>query len=382
MISLIIPPRDDISRIGKMLAEEYSTASSIKSRTNRLSVLGAITSTQQRLKLYNRTPNNGLILYCGEMMTEDGKEKKVTIDFEPFKPINTTMYLCDNKFHTEDLQELLESDEKYGFLIMDGNGALFGTLQGNHREILHKFSVDLPKKHGRGGQSALRFARLRLEKRHNYLRKCAEHATQFFINVDRPNVSGLVVAGSAEFKQDLVTNDLFDPRLEAIVIKPLLDVSYGGENGFNQAIELSAETLKNVKFIQEKRLITSFLDEVAQDTGKYCFGIKDTIAGLEMGAISTLIVWESFEMKRILIKSKEGREDVHYLTPEQAKNEKLYRDQETGEQLDVTKNELFVEWIVENYKTFGAKLEFITDRSQEGNQFCKGFGGVGGIMRY
>merc|ERR1740123_1456545 len=383
MISLIIPPRDDISRIGKMLAEEYSTASSIKSRTNRLSVLGAITSTQQRLKLYNRTPNNGLILYCGEMMTEDGKEKKVTIDFEPFKPINTTMYLCDNKFHTEDLQELLESDEKYGFLIMDGNGALFGTLQGNHREILHKFSVDLPKKHGRGGQSALRFARLRLEKRHNYLRKCAEHATQFFISDNRPNVNGLVVAGSAEFKQDLVTNDLFDPRLEAIVIKPLLDVSYGGENGFNQAIELSAETLKNVKFIQEKRLITTFLDEVAQDTGKYCFGIKDTVQGLEMGAVSTLIVWENLELKRIVIKSPQSdKEEVHFLTPEQAKNEKLYRDQETGEQLDVTTNELFVEWIVENYKTFGTKLEFITDRSQEGNQFCKGFGGVGGIMRY
>jgi len=34
------------------------------------------------------------------------------------------------------------------------------------------------------------------------------------------------------------------------------------------------------------------------------------------------------------------------------------------------------------YKTFGAKLEFITDRSQEGNQFCKGFGGIGGLMRY
>jgi len=35
---------------------------------------------------------------------------------------------------------------------MDGNGALFGTLQGNTREVLHKFTVDLPKKHGRGGQ--------------------------------------------------------------------------------------------------------------------------------------------------------------------------------------------------------------------------------------
>ena len=146
---------------------------------------------------------------------------------------------------------------RYGFIIMDGNGSLFGTLSGNTREVLHKVrahlrggrreegregggvgrcctrcawikgveggregwvwapsaaprargvdpfhcarprappasplphpalppavpcpppprgqvSVDLPKKHGRGGQSALRFARLRMEKRHNYVRK-------------------------------------------------------------------------------------------------------------------------------------------------------------------------------------------------------------------
>lgn len=30
----------------------------------------------------------------------------------------------------------------------------------------------------------------------------------------------------------------------------VVDVSYGGENGFSQAIELSAEILSNVKFIQ------------------------------------------------------------------------------------------------------------------------------------
>lgn len=35
-----------------MLTQEYGTASNIKSRVNRLSVLGAITSTQQKLKLY------------------------------------------------------------------------------------------------------------------------------------------------------------------------------------------------------------------------------------------------------------------------------------------------------------------------------------------
>jgi|EP00927_Polykrikos_kofoidii_P073714 peptide chain release factor subunit 1 len=383
-ITLILNSKQDINLTNKMLTEEYGTASCIKSRVNRLSVLSAITSTVQRLKRYNRTPPNGLILYCGEMLTEDNKEKKVTIDFEPFKPINTSMYLCDNKFHTEHLAQLLESDDKFGFLIMDGNGSLFGLVQGNHREVLHKFSVDLPKKHGRGGQSALRFARLRLEKRHNYVRKVGEMATQMFINVDRPNITGLIVAGSAEFKHDLTTNqDLFDPRLRNILIPPLLDVSYGGEPGFNQAIELASETLKNVKFIQEKKLMSKFFDEVSQDTGKFCFGVKDTVSGLEMGAVENLLCWEELDVKRLVIRNPHtDKSETLFLTPKEEKNEKYYRCPETGVELEVVENELFVEWIVSNYKTFGTKLSFITDRSQEGNQFCKGFGGIGGMLRY
>ena len=42
-------------------------------------------------------PPNGLVIYCGTIVTDEGKEKKVNIDFEPFKPINTSLYLCDNK---------------------------------------------------------------------------------------------------------------------------------------------------------------------------------------------------------------------------------------------------------------------------------------------
>ena len=150
----------------------------------------------------------------------------MNVDFEPFKPINTSLYLCDNKFHTEALAELLETDAKYGFIVMDGNGSLFGTLCGNAREVLHKFTVDLPKKHGRGGQSALRFARLRMEKRHNYVRKVAEMAVHHFITNDRPNVAGLVLAGSADFKTELGTSDMFDQRLQAVVLATV-DVSSG-----------------------------------------------------------------------------------------------------------------------------------------------------------
>jgi len=150
-----------------------------------------------------------------------------------FSLIYRSLYLCDNKFHTEALQELLESDSKFGFIVMDGNGTLFGTVAGNTREVVHKFTVDLPKKHGRGGQSALRFARLRDEKRHNYVRKVAELAVQHFITADKVNVTGLVLAGSADFKTELSLSDMFDQRLVVKIIK-VVDVSYGGENGFNQ----------------------------------------------------------------------------------------------------------------------------------------------------
>lgn len=382
MISLIIPPKDQVSRYGKMLADEYGTASNIKSRVNRLSVLAAITSTQQKLKLYNKVPPNGLVIYCGTVLTEEGKEKKVNIDFEPHKPVNTSLYLCDSRFHTEPLNELLESDSKFGFIVMDGNGTLFGTLSGNTREILYKFAVDLPKKHGRGGQSALRFARLRLEKRHNYLRKVAECCTQYFINQseNKPTCAGLILSGLADFKNDLFNSDLFDPRLKKIVVK-IVDTSYGFENGFNQAIELSKETLKDVKFIQEKELIGGFFEEIAQDTGKFCFGVRDCLYALDSGAVETLIVYENLDVTRFVLGNSNGPETILYLTAEQERNSEFFKDA-NGEDLETKERIQIGEWLAENYKNFGCSLQFVTDKSQEGSQFVKGFGGIGGILRY
>lgn len=380
MISLIIRPHDQISYSVKLLTDEYGTASNIKSRVNRLSVLNAITSTQQRLKLYNKVPENGLVLYCGTILTDDGKEKKVNIDFEPFKPINTSLYLCDNKFHTEALNELLEDDATYGFIVMDGNGCLFGTLCGNTRNVLHKITVELPKKHGRGGQSSVRFARLRLEKRHNYLRRVAELSTQIYITNDKPNISGLVLAGSAEFKEQLNQSDLFDQRLKPIVIA-ILDVSYGGENGFNQAIDLASETLSNVKFVEEKKLITKYFEEISMDSGKYCFGVKNTMAALDMSAVETLIVWENLSINRYTFYNTTTlKEEVKILNEREEQDHSNFKDPTSGSELEIKEKIPLIEWLANNYKSFGAQLEFVTNKSQEGSQFCRGFGGIGGIF--
>lgn len=374
MISLVMPPTEDLHKINQMLTNEFGTASNIKSRVNRLSVLSAIKSTQERLKLYNKMPLNGLVIFCGTILTENNKEKKVTIDFEPFKPINKFLYLCDNRFHTEPLNELLISEEKYGFIIIDGNGTLFGKLAGSNKEILQDISVELPKKHGRGGQSAMRFARLRLEKRHNYLVKISELSVKHFITDDKINVSGLIVAGSAEFKQQLTSKDLLDPRLQNKIIS-VLDIAYGGNKGFEQAIELSQESLGNLKFIQEKKLLQNYMDEINQDTGKYCFGINDTIYALESGAIDKLLCYQDLELYRVKVKNNINEEETKFLSIETRNTLNL-------NEFEILEEELFVDWISQNYNNFGCELYYISNYTTEGSQFCRGFGGIGAILRY
>ena len=89
MITLMLTPKDQIALMTKKLNEEHGTAQNIKSHVNKLSVLSAITSVLQRLKAYNRVPTNGLIIYSGTVIMDDNKEKKITMDIEPFKPVSS-----------------------------------------------------------------------------------------------------------------------------------------------------------------------------------------------------------------------------------------------------------------------------------------------------
>jgi peptide chain release factor subunit 1 len=163
----------------------------------------------------------------------------------------------------------------------------------------------------------------------------------------------------------------------------MVDVSYGGEQGFNQAIESSADTLVNAKLMKEKKLLQQYIYEIAQDTGRYCFMVEDTLKALELGAVEDLIVWDNIEIQRYVLRNQSTNEDrVKHLSKEQEGGTMHFRDAVTGTELETVEKEPLVEWMANNYKQFGCNLEFVTDRSGEGTQFVKGFGGIGGILRW
>jgi peptide chain release factor subunit 1 len=101
MITLVIPPKGQISKSTQLLTAEYGAAGNIKSRANRQSVQTAIRSVQAKLKLIPRVPPNGVAIFCGEAITEDGKIRKITEAIEPPKPINFGMYSCGNRFEVQ-----------------------------------------------------------------------------------------------------------------------------------------------------------------------------------------------------------------------------------------------------------------------------------------
>jgi len=92
--------------------------------------------------MYKNVPVNGLVVFCGEIEATEGKNaKKITMDFEPFKPIVASAYKCQPSFHTEPLEALLEDDDCFGFIVIDGNGILLATLCGENKEVLQRMSV-------------------------------------------------------------------------------------------------------------------------------------------------------------------------------------------------------------------------------------------------
>jgi peptide chain release factor subunit 1 len=216
------------------------------------------------------------------------------------------------------------------------------------------------------------------------VRKVGELAVQHFITNDKVNVAGLVLAGSADFKEVLAQSELLDGRLAAKIVK-IVDVSYGMDQGFNQAVDLASDALANVKFVQERKLLEKYYTEIATDSGKFCFGIDDTLKALDLGAVESLIVWEDLQMLRYRLKSATGEEIVVFSTPEAkaGRDKDKFIDKATGLEMEnADEPELAVEWFSTTYKEFGCSLEFVSDKSQEGSQFVRGFGGIGGILRY
>lgn len=376
VFSILLRPDDHVTKIRAMLSDEYAKSANIKSNQNRLSVQEGLKAICEYLKTYRFFPKHGLACYYGSVLADpcSDKESRFKLYFQPPKVIPRFVYNCDTSFETQTLRTLLQDDTAIGFIVIDGKGALFATVRGNAKEIHQKISVDLPRKHTRGGQSASRFARIRQDARKTYVSKVCEKATEVFIADNVPNITNIVLAGQAHLKDYLEKSSRFDIRLKPIIYL-VLTVDYGGEAGLNEAIRMSSMEINNIRLGREMKLISTFMEHLKRGTENFvAYGINDVMEALEEGAVDTLIVWQDLALMRWHLKNPDSTSAVVYLAPEeQPKNLAIAQEIEKV---------LLVDWLADNVSSFGSKLELVSDQSSDGTMLVQGFDGLVALLRY
>src|SRR3989344_8943884 len=116
-VSVYIPSGYDLNKIIQHLAQEQGTASNIKDKTNRLNVQDALERMIRHLRIYNRTPENGLAAFSGNIASQEGKQDIQVWSIEPPVPVGIRMYRCDQTFVLGPLEEMMSINEIYGFIV-------------------------------------------------------------------------------------------------------------------------------------------------------------------------------------------------------------------------------------------------------------------------
>ena len=184
-VTVYVPKDYDINKIINHLQQEQGTATNIKSAQTRNNVIDALERMIKHLRLFKSTPPNGLAVFSGNVASHEGKQDFKVWSIEPPIPLKTRLYRCDKTFVVDLLEEMLETKEVYGLVVMDRRDADIAYLKGKTIIPLKKTHSEVPGKFKAGGQSAARFARIREGAAKDHYKKVAEYVKeQFLMNKD------------------------------------------------------------------------------------------------------------------------------------------------------------------------------------------------------
>jgi peptide chain release factor subunit 1 len=384
LVSLYIPPKKPIHEVIANLREEWGTAGNIKSDTTRTHVQDALVKTMQRLKLYKETPENGLVIFAGALPTDGpGSETVVIHEIIPPKPVAAYLYQCDDHFHLEWLKDMLKEEKVYGLISIDATETGLGILSGERLEIIDVMTSGVSGKTRKGGQSARRYERLRDMELTYYFHRVAEHANRVFLQDSR--VTGLIIGGPGPTKDEFIKGNYLHYQLQKAIIA-VLDTSYSGREGVRELVERASDILKDVRLVEEKRLVQRFLSEINKQGGLAVYGLPRVIEALQKANCEVVIVSDSLETYRIVATCKKCGTQKDAIA---RSSEKMQKMQEMlskpcincgSTEFNFEERDI-IDILEEMAVQVGAKVEVISSGTEEGKMFIS-FGGVGALLRY
>jgi peptide chain release factor subunit 1 len=86
LVTVLIPAGYGLNNVVTQIRQEQGTAQNIKSKTVRKNVMSALEKTLGHLRLYKKTPENGLAVFCGNVSQREGVADIEIWAIEPPEP--------------------------------------------------------------------------------------------------------------------------------------------------------------------------------------------------------------------------------------------------------------------------------------------------------
>jgi peptide chain release factor subunit 1 len=387
LITVYIPKGKQLHEIISSLQQEQGTADNIKSDLTRSHVVDSLGKVVQRLKLYKKTPEKGLVMFCGALPPEGGGplgSEVVTVwEIEPPKDLNQYLYRCDDHFHVDILKDMLKDDNLIGFLAIDAKDAGWGLLHGDKIEVLSQTGSGVAGKHRQGGQSAKRFQKLREMELTYYFNRVAVTTREYFIDIYP--IKGLVISGPGPTKEDFINGNYLEYRLQNMIINTI-DASYSGSEGIREAFTKSSDILGDFRMVEEKKLIEELFREINTNTGKGSYGLQEVIEYLKNNVVKTLIITDNTNLHRLEAKCNRCQhlQEVIVERPQVIPKKTDYTSTPCPS-CNAMDTEVFEQDIVDYLELLAAKtgsqLEVISGSAEHGNMLVS-LGKIGAILRY
>jgi len=300
LISLYVPQGKQLHEVITILREEQGTADNIKSDLTRTHVVDSLSKVVQRLKMYKKTPERGLVMFCGALPPEGGgplgSEVVTVYEIDPPKDLKTFLYRCDDHFHVDILKDMLKDDNLIGFLAIDSKDAGWGLLHGDKIEVLKETGSGVAGKHRQGGQSAKRFQRLREMELTYFFNRVAAITKEYFIDIYP--IKGLIISGPGPTKEEFINDNYLEYRLQDMILDTI-DASYSGSEGIREAFAKSAEILSDYRMVEEKKMIEDLFKHINTNTGLGSYGMKEVISYLKNNVVDKLVITDDTNLHRV-----------------------------------------------------------------------------------
>ena len=387
LITVYIPKGKQLHEVITILKEEQGTADNIKSDVTRTHVVDSLSKVVQRLKLYKKTPERGLVVFCGALPREEGgppgSEVVKAFEIDPPKDMQTFLYRCDDHFHVDILKNMLKDENMIGFLAVDAKDAGWGLLHGDKIEVLKETSSGVAGKHRQGGQSAKRFQKLREMELTYYFNRLATITREYFIDIYP--IKGLVISGPGPTKEEFINDNYLEYRLQNMIIATI-DASYSGSEGIREAFAKSSDILSNFRMVEEKQIVEKLFNEINNNTGLGIYGLDDIINHLKNNIVGKIIITNNTELYRIESKCKKC-EHIQEKIVERIKviPTKTELQNSSCPSCQSTDTNVFDQDIIDYIAILalktGTSVEVISGVSEHGTMLAS-IGKIGAILRY